>query len=174
MRPFDAEYIRFICTYDADSGSFVRVMKKSWRGNWVKCYSIPNSVTAYGYLQMSVEGRPYAVHRLIWLHVTGSFPECDIDHIDGNRLNNSWVNLRSVTRRENLRNSGIRVDNTSGVPGVSFAKDRRLWCAYIETGEGRKYIGHFRVFDDAVKARRGAEVEYGFHTNHGARPSWRG
>lgn len=169
-----AEQIRTICTYHPDTGVFARVLRKTPFGEWVNCFRVPKSTTAYGYLQMNVNGWPYLVHRLIVLYTLGYFPLEDVDHIDGDRLNNRWSNLRLVNRQENLRNCGVRSDNTSGQVGVSFAKDRRSWHAYIGDGDERTSLGHFKTFDEAVAARRGAERILGYHTNHGARQSWRG
>lgn len=167
------EYIKKICDYDPDSGIFKRILRQSWKGNWYQCNSIPKSTTAYGYLQMNVAGKPYLVHRLIWLWVTGEFPDEDIDHIDGDRLNNKWVNLRQVDRESNLRNMGIRAENTSGITGVSFAKDRNKWHAYIGIGDGeRKHLGYFTEKEDAINARAEAEIKYNYHFNHGKRESW--
>ena len=167
------EYLQKIMTYDPESGLVVRIMKQSWAGNWHPSHSVPKSITAYGYLQMNVGGRPYAAHRLIWCWVTGEFPEHDIDHIDGDRLNNRWANLRAVTRETNLRNTGIKSTNTSGVTGVSFARDRNAWHAYVGTGKGcRQSLGHFSTMIEAVEARRLAEMGLGYHPNHGRRQAW--
>lgn len=57
-----------------------------------------------GYLTVYVLGKHYYAHRLAWLYVTGEWPKDDIDHIDGNRINNSWGNLREATRSQNLIN----------------------------------------------------------------------
>lgn len=174
MNEVTAEHIRTICTYDPETGLFVRVLRKTTLGGWVNCYRVPRSTTAYGYLQMNVNGWPHLVHRLVFLHMLGYFPIDDVDHIDGNRVNNQWSNLRLVSRQENLRNCGVRPSNTSGQVGVSFAKDRGSWHAYIGDGDGRTSLGHFKTLDEAVAARQGAEQILGYHTNHGARPSWRG
>lgn len=59
-----------------------------------------------GYLRISIENKQYSIHRLIWETFNGIIPEgyC-IDHIDGNRANNSISNLRLVTQSENMKNA---------------------------------------------------------------------
>lgn len=168
-----SEYLKWIMTYDPLTGDVVRIRKQSWRGNWYDCESVPKSITPYGYLQMNVQGRPYAVHRLIWCYMTGDFPPFDIDHLDGDRLNNKWENLRAVDRETNLRNVGIKPNNSSGVNGVSFAKDRNKWHAYIGCGSGERIsLGHFETLEEASVARKLAELQLGYHPNHGRRESW--
>lgn len=103
-------------------------------------------------------------HRVIWKLMTGDDP-IQVDHIDGDRSNNRWDNLRDVTSAENHRNAARRSDNTSGVVGVYWDKRMRKWTASIVLKS--LYLGSYDSFEDAVAARKAAEVEYGFHANHG-------
>lgn len=103
-------------------------------------------------------------HRVIWKMVTDMDP-IQVDHIDGNRSNNRWENLRNVTATENRRNTVRRSDNTSGVVGVHWHKQARKWVASIVLRTA--YLGAFDSFEEAVAARKAAEVEHGFHPNHG-------
>jgi hypothetical protein len=100
--------------------------------------------------------------------VYGDEPQ-DIDHINGNRRDNRIANLRAVDRRENMRNARLRSNNTSGIVGVTFSRDRKKWVAQINDGKVRS-LGRFDKFEDAVEARKAAERRAGFHPNHG-RPS---
>lgn len=84
------------------------------------------------------------------------------DHIDGNPLNNRRENLRLATPRENSRNKKVDVRNTSGYTGVCFDRGRNKWRADIKLPHQRKFLGHFRSFEDAVQARKEAEkLHYG-------------
>ena len=97
------------------------------------------------------------MHRLIM-----DFPDThyEIDHKHGkeSRNDNRKSNLRIVTHSENLKNVGIRSNNTSGVTGVSF--DRGKWVATIKTNSNSIYLGRFDNFEDAVAARKEAEEKY--------------
>ena len=169
----DQEILLNTCHYNPSTGVFKRVMKRSWMGNWYACDSVPKSITGYGYLQMNFEGRPYVVHRLIFLYVTGEFPKEDVDHINGDRLDNRFENLRLVSRQDNLRNQGLRNDNTSGHMGVSHDKSRGLFHAYIGVGKGkRRSLGYHSTVEKAVEVRSLAEKELEYHNNHGKRESW--
>ena len=105
--------------------------------------------------------------------MTGRWPNGDIDHIDGDRLNNKWSNLREVTRLDNRRNAGLRVDNTSGYNGISYNNRERKWETYIEVEGQRKRLGKYLELHEAIQARKRAEKKYGFHPNHGGREGWR-
>lgn len=85
------------------------------------------SNTKSGYIHLDCKGKTYTVHRLIWCMQTGEFPKGVIDHIDGNRLNNKWSNLRDVTHSENLHNRPKSKNNSSGIKGVSFDPKRGDW-----------------------------------------------
>lgn len=121
-----------------------------------------------GYKHGSIGGQNYAAHRLIWVLMTGDEPD-QVDHIDGNRANNRWSNLRNVSASINRRNASRHRDNRSGVTGV-----RRVsrggwskWQAFIQTKDGFIHLGVFELIEEATAARKAAEVAYGFHPNHG-------
>lgn len=123
-------------------------------------------VTPCGYVTVGFNYKKYYAHRLAWKIFYNEDPEF-IDHIDGNRQNNSIKNLRSVSRKQNQKNMKKPVNNTSGVAGVVFDKARRKWKAQIQV-EGRMiFLGRFNQKDAAVTARQEAEEAYGFHKNHG-------
>ena len=95
-----------------------------------------------------------------WLHhlVYGPPPQgYDVDHKDGNKLDNTELNLRKATRSQNTFNSPRRSNNTSGVTGVGIWKDG--WYAYITFDKKTYRLGNFKRFNKAVKARKRAEVD---------------
>jgi len=118
-----------------------------------------------GYRYGAVGDVNFLAHRVIWKMSTGLEPD-QIDHIDGDRQNNRFCNLRNVSETANKRNMCIPRHNTSGIIGVS--KDARGgWEAHITLGNRKKSLGRFLAFDEAVAARKSAEVVHGFHENHG-------
>lgn len=104
-----------------------------------------------------MDGRLYRAHILAWLYITGSFPILDIDHINRDRDDNRFSNLREVSRSVNLHNSKRRCNNTSGHKGVSYDKTKSKWHAYIHKDGKRTNIGFFESKDDAVAARLDVE-----------------
>lgn len=118
------------------------------------------------YLQARIQKENFLIHRLIWFIEKGEWPKHQIDHIDGNGLNNKIQNLRDVPVSEQSKNLSRRETNTSGVTGVTWNKNIRKWVAQISVNNEAKYLGKFDLFEDAVKIRKEAEKKYGFHANH--------
>lgn len=115
--------------------------------------------------------RPHGLHQLIAERMGLIGP--DIDHMNGNGLDNRRANLRAATKSQNLSNTRISAANTSGVKGVCWHKGARRWTAQIGITVGGKrknvYLGLFDDIasaSDAVMAAR--ETLHGDFANHGA------
>lgn len=115
-----------------------------------------------GYQQVMIRGRNYRAHRVIWKMMTGEEPN-EVDHINGQRSDNRWANLRDVDARTNHRNMCRSQANTSGVTGVGWMPDQSRWRAYI----GFKHLGSFDCVGQAIRTRKSAEKSEGYHPNHG-------
>jgi hypothetical protein len=96
------------------------------------------------------------LHRWIMGEPIGKY----VDHINKNTLDNRRCNLRICTNSANLRNGRIRVKNTSGTTGVCFDKSRMKWQSKIIVKYKNVFLGRFVNIDDAIKARKEAEVKY--------------
>jgi hypothetical protein len=121
-----------------------------------------------GYLQVRTKGKTYGVHRIIWSIHNGDIPEgVEIDHIDGDPMNNLIENLRLVDRTGNCRNMKIPRHNKSGVIGVSWCKRTSKWFASIRVDNKEIFLGRYVNISEAAEARKRAEVKFGFHENHG-------
>ena len=168
------ENIRHFFEYDPETGRFDRIRFINNRGESYERRSPVTSKHACGYYMATIFGKRIRVHHLAFVYMMDVLPDCPVDHINGNRVDNRWCNLRLVTRLENQRNHGIRGDNRVGRTGVYWYPPLSKYQAQI-TVEGRRvHLGYHLTIDDAIAARVAAERQYGFHINHGARPSWRG
>lgn len=127
--------------------------------------------TGKSYIQINISGKLYKAHRIIMSMLGFNLTNVEIDHIDGNECNNSRNNLRVVSHAENHKNHCIHKNNTSGTMGVSWDKRRKRWAAYIVLKGTKKHIGRYADKEEAVKARRQAEIKYGFHPSHGVKDS---
>lgn len=83
-----------------------------------------------------------------------------VDHLNHNGCDNRRCNLRVVTQKKNMRNLQLRVDNKSGVTGVSWDANRKKWAANLSCGGVNYRLGRFDSFDEAVAARKAAEEKY--------------
>jgi len=118
-----------------------------------------------GYRVVYLGDQQFFEHRLIWKYVTGDDPaEFDIDHIDGNTLNNDFENLRLADRKTNCRNQRRRTNNSSGVTGVSA--NRGGWL--VQWTDKRRKRKWFKDFDEAVRFRAEAVAGLGYTERHGA------
>lgn len=125
------------------------------------------SINNNGYKIGLVFGQPLLAHRAVWIMAHGSCPG-EIDHINGDKLDNRLANLRLVDTATNQRNKPRTHKNTSGVVGVTFHKGTGRWAAKIGIGNRRtEWLGTYENFEDAVAARREAEVRHAYHPNHG-------
>lgn len=119
-----------------------------------------------GYRTIHLRRRHYRTHRLIWKLEHGRDPYYSIDHIDGDKLNNHYSNLRDVSPLENSKNAFLSKNNKSGVSGVAFKGG--YWQAQIGcTGSKGSYLGCFKTKEEAVQARRAAEQRLGYSARHG-------
>lgn len=160
--------------YNPATGEFHRTSIVDRWGNDTAVWRKVGTPRSDGYLEMTAFGMSLKLHRVAFLYMTGTFPAGEVDHINGIRSDNRWSNLRVVSKSENMRNRGMNHNNTSGVPGVTWFDECERWRARINVNGERVCLGLFKTFDEAVAARQGAEHILGYHTNHGARPSWRG
>lgn len=83
-----------------------------------------------------------------------------IDHINGDGLDNRRANLRLATPLQNARNRAIQCNNTSGVRGVSWSVPSQKWRARIMTCGVSIDLGLFDDIEGAAAARRTAEREH--------------
>lgn len=125
------------------------------------------AISRRGYRCGMIYRQHYRAHRVIWALATGVWPKEQIDHIDHDRQNNCWDNLREATNQENQQNQTRRKDNISGICGVGWHKQTQKWQANIRINGRLNHLGLFLDKNDAGVARKVAETKHGFHKNHG-------
>ena len=105
-----------------------------------------------GYIRIQIAGRFYRAHRLAWLYVTGAWPRHQIDHIDGQRDNNAFHNLRDVTAGVNSQNRRkAHPGSASGLLGVAKGY-KGQWNAYITAAGRSQYLGTYQTANEAHAA----------------------
>lgn len=103
------------------------------------------------------------MHRVILCAGKGEY----IDHQNHNTLDNTRQNLSKGSSRDNQRNQKLFSSNTTGFQGLWYDKNRKRWRATIGVNNKDVFIGRYKDKEDAIKARKEAEIKYGFHKNHG-------
>lgn len=125
------------------------------------------SVDKKGYRRVTINGKEYREHRLIYAMHNNAVPD-QIDHIDGNKANNLIENLRPTDARQNQYNRRLSKANTSGVKNVHWSKTNQKWIVAFKINGKDHRIG---AFDDLEVAKIAAvEARTRFHgtfANHG-------
>ena len=159
------ERLKELLHYNPGTGTVTNLTNRGRRADVGGRAGSLNSVTRYIIITLD-KNREFA-HRLAFLYMTGVMPERHTDHINGIRHDNRWCNLRAVTPLINHKNQKRRRHNKSGVNGVCWLKKLDRWQVQIRVNYKAVHIGHFIDFDEAVQARRQADIDHGFHDNHG-------
>ena len=111
-----------------------------------------------GYTVIRVLGKNYRRDRLAVLYMTGSWPEHEVDHADGDRSNDEYSNLRPCTKSENQQNRKP-CGKTSGYLGVSWCSNHKRWRAQIKLDNRVRPLGFFTVEEDAHSAYLAAKSQ---------------
>ncbi|EBN6978925.1 HNH endonuclease [Salmonella enterica] len=132
---------------------------KNPTGRRVHKGDIAGKLTKGGYIRISINGRCVYRHIIVWEIHNGNVPVgFEVDHINDiagdDRIENLQI-LKSVDNKEKMcLSKNLNSRNKSGIKGVCFSQKRNKWVATIKG----KQIGRFESFDEAVKARRNAEI----------------
>lgn len=164
MDDIDVQELKRTLSYNPDDGLFTRMaptggVREGATAGWVN---------TEGYTCITFKKKHHRAHRLAFIFMGEPVPAI-VDHINGNRTDNRWTNLRPTDLVGNQRNAKRRSDNTSGVPGVYFVRTSGSWRAAIKIGGREEHLGVYASWFDAVCARKSAERRHGFHPNHGRR-----
>jgi hypothetical protein len=181
------DMLRQLLRYDAETGAFtwreklpdqvdaaqettrVRIAR-NWNARFAGKPAFMN-VSLRGYHTGVIERVRHYAHRVAWAMHHGEWPQDEIDHINGDRLDNRMCNLRVASRSDQMKNLGRQARNKTGFLGIWWDEARQNYQAYIRANGRKISLGRFATLDAARQARLDAEERFGFHANHGARPS---
>jgi hypothetical protein len=139
------EYIQRVLKYTPATGVFVWLERKT-RQDLIGCFA--GSTGTHGYVAITVFNKKRLAHRLAWFYMTGKWPKAHLDHIDGNKSNNCFANLREATRFENLQNIRQATKrNKSQLLGVSAHQGK--WRAQIMAHGQRFRVSGFATPEEA-------------------------
>lgn len=132
-----------------DDSDYPKVSKYKWCANKLggKFYAVSNSA-----------GKTILMHRI----VIDAPSMTEVDHINGNALDNRRSNLRLASHKENSQNRSFLKRNTSGYTGVFLEKKTNRWNAQIKIGYRHIHLGVFAEKEDAARAYdKAAKKHYG-------------
>ena len=137
-----------------DNNDFERVNQYKWLYENSKGYALRREYIR-GSIRKHQKQNNIKLHRFIL-----NFPIGQVDHINGNRLDNRKHNLRIVTPHQQSMNKGISKNNTSGIKGVYWNKVSKKWIAYIMINRKMIYLGQSKDKSKCGTIRRIAEKKH--------------
>lgn len=136
-------------TYCPTTGNIIRAVRC---GNYPQGSVCLSKVSNGKYLKVE----NMQAHRLAWFLHTGEQPPEQIDHINGNGLDNRWCNLRAADNSTNMMNIGVTAKSTTGIKGIFPVRGGKLYRAEVCIG-GRRIQKHSKdvsYLQDWVTAKR--------------------
>ncbi len=156
-----AEMLRSVIHYDAETGIFIWKIQPCSRrpiGSVAGGVTGTNARNPQGYWVIAVAKKHYRAHRLAWLYTYGESPAGEIDHINGDHLDNRICNLRVANRQQQCANSVRPSHNSSGFKGVS--RKRNKWRARVKVNQKEIGLGVFNTKEEAHAAYMKAAQEH--------------
>jgi hypothetical protein len=154
------EYLKSAVHYDPETGVFTWLSRPDKELAWNN--KLAGKIAGWdkdGYRQIAINNKKFYSHRLAWLYMTGKMPR-EIDHIDMDKSNNKFANLREVTSVQNQLNRRKHRDNKSGYKGVFFSSQKRKWQARIAVNKKDFHLGFFKTPELAHAAYCKAAKKY--------------
>lgn len=143
----DVQQISQLLQYEPETGRLLWLVD---RGGKARAGMHAGSVNGRGYRYVRVSYRIYAAHRLAWLLAHGDWPNGEVDHINGDKLDNRLANLRVVTRRQNTQNR--REHREGRLVGCSFSRQKGRWHARIMNQGCAHSLGLYDTEQEAHEA----------------------
>lgn len=167
VETLSVERLREVLDYDPETGVFTWKFRPEARKEWNTRYAGKEAGSVSRYLNIRIGTITHQAHRLAWLHVYGIWPKDQIDHKDGDKLNNRLENLREVTNRVNDLNRALACNNTSGVSGAWWWETKGRWQARVHYLGKYHWLGLFTSLAEAEAAIIAKRKEFGFSPTHG-------
>ncbi|ECY5873973.1 Pathogenesis-related transcriptional factor and ERF protein [Salmonella enterica] len=166
MAVIDQQELKRLLKYNPDTGVFYWLESRG--GVHAGC--IAGSPDTNGYVQIRINTVAYLAHRLALFYTNGIWPSEQVDHINGVKNDNRICNLRNASPVENMRNTRLSRNNTSGIKGVCWHKGDKKWHAKCRTKGEARHLGCFTDIGDAERAvREFREATHGEFANNGGK-----
>ena len=155
------EQLRDALIYDPDTGLFRWLIRprnhfksqqafKAWNSRYAG--NVAGTADRRGYTTIRIFGMHQSLHRLAYLFMIGIWPDKTIDHINREKTDNSWKNLRKATHSQQSINQPLSSRNKSGYRGVCWCPYKLKWNARIKLENKQTNLGYFASKLDAHAA----------------------
>ena len=140
------ERLKQVLEYDPETGIWTWLVSPC---HFIKVGQVAGHVQDNGYRQIRIDYVYYKSARLAHLYMTGEWPKEQMDHINRDRADDRWVNLREATASDNNVNKRLQCNNTSGYRGVSWDRWQQKWNVRVN----RMHLGWYDNLATAVAER---------------------
>jgi len=141
--------LKALLEYDPETGVWIWRQRRNSRADVGSVAGFVRKADGYRIIG-NVFGKNRKSSRLAWFYMTGYWPDYDIDHVNGDKADDRWCNLRAATVTQNIANGRTRKDNASGVKGVDLYRGR--WRAQIQVEGRKRHLGYFGTIEAASAA----------------------
>lgn len=170
LKDLTAEQVREKFSYDPDEG-LLRYREPTVRYcKLVPAGSVAGGKNREGYRYIMFNGVHYRASRVIWLYMTGEWPERQVDHKDRDTTNDKWINLRQATGSQNKANCRKYRNKSCELKGVqAVQKKRSIRYRAVATKDGKvQHLGYFDTPEEAHAAYlKASEVMHGEFASDG-------
>lgn len=160
------EKMKHYLRYCPDTGNFYWLVKRT-NNSFANVGDLAGSLDENGYIRLTFDGKKHRAHRLAFVFMGQELPE-QVDHVNGVRSDNRWVNLKESNPLQNAKNAKRRSNSKTAITGVTFSKKHNKWKARVNHKGETLYLGLFANLDDAIIARENANIKYGYSYRHGS------
>jgi len=127
-----------------------------WLSQWKWCAKESGGNKFYAIRRKPIIGTHIYMHK----QIMDALSNVEVDHINGDTLDNRKSNLRICVHKQNIRNQKLSSANSSGYKGVSWSKTNKKWHAYIKVNQKKINLGLFKNIKEAAKAYNNAALKY--------------
>ena len=142
--------LKALYSYNPETGHFTHLQSRG-KGHAGK---LAGRLNRAGYVEMRVLNKLFGAHRLAVLYMTGRLPvqPLTVDHINGERSDNRWANLRIANWHQQVWNTPVHHHNQSGLKGAWPCKTTGRWLSMLQDGKRRIWLGRFDTAEEAHQA----------------------